>query len=184
MANDLTYYTDGSVKQIGHDTCTSGYGWIQCHPSSARKEFNSFSLLPPKVKLWEFLRFSLLLFITVVAVSIPTQTIVLTLYSHSCIHQLVRVDNPNKKLFNWKLIIWVIKIRNLHVKMTKVKAYTNDKFNEYASQLTKAGANIKDLLLTTNFFRLFFRLDQMARLIRRRSNFRSWSNNAIRAKNL
>ncbi|PKC16757.1 hypothetical protein RhiirA5_406641 [Rhizophagus irregularis] len=47
---------------------------------------------------------------------------------------------------------WVVKIRNLHVKMIKVKAYTNDKFNEYAGQLTKAGANIKDPIVNYKFF--------------------------------
>lgn len=42
---DFIFYTGGSVKQIGSSDCISGYGWIQCHSSSPKKEFKGSTLL-------------------------------------------------------------------------------------------------------------------------------------------
>ncbi|EXX51590.1 hypothetical protein RhiirA1_451592 [Rhizophagus irregularis] len=74
--------------------------------------------------------------------------------SNNCINTLQSLlHTPTSPCRQPKQKTWAVKIRNLHVKMIKVKAYTNDKFNEYAGQLTKAGANIKDpIVINYKFF--------------------------------
>ncbi|GET53990.1 ribonuclease H-like domain-containing protein [Rhizophagus irregularis DAOM 181602=DAOM 197198] len=117
--------TDGSVnsvKQIGCTTCTS-------------------------VRLWESSRSSSFSPIIVDALAIYTD-------SNNCINtygsQLhTPTVSPRRQLKQnnfliWKLIMWLIKTRNINLDMIKVKAHTNDTFNEHADRLVKASANIKD----------------------------------------
>jgi ribonuclease HI len=150
--NTFTFYTDGSVKNLGTPECRSGYGWIQTHPNTPRESFKGSTLFFPSSTKSEAMA------IMTALITIPINSICTIITdSANCVNTLQdkvknNITSPHQRLklnnfLIWDLIMWIIENHNLTINIEKIKAHSGDKYNDEADILAKAGRECPDPII-------------------------------------
>jgi hypothetical protein len=80
---NFTFYTDGSVKNLGTSECKSGYGWIQIHPNTPCETFKGSILFFPSSTKSE----TMAIMIALITISRNSICTIIT-DSTNCVHTL------------------------------------------------------------------------------------------------
>ncbi|PKK81004.1 hypothetical protein RhiirC2_767528 [Rhizophagus irregularis] len=158
----LTFYTDGSVQNIGTTHSLSGYGWIQTQPSTPKISFKGSTVFFPSSSKSETMGI-----LTTLIVSPYNCRINIYTDSANCI-----------TTFNTRMHLG---IKNLLVTLHKVPGHSNNPYNDAADTLAKAGAHIiESIIINHKFFAqqsLGFASWNHLHVIDR--NVRKWADNVI-----
>ena len=150
-ANSLSFYTDGSLKNIGLPTIKMGVAWLQTDPQWPLISFHStFCLHNPSSLLAELMAVIAALFVSPVNSNIEIFTDSSSVISNFTTTQFFLSSsthlNPIFKIPNyplWFYLFSLIKSKHLTLHFTKVKAHSDDSHNNQVDQLAKLdGPNI------------------------------------------
>jgi len=139
---EFTFYTDGSVTDIGTEQSSMGIGWVQVN--NANQVLHKFSA---KIYFWPS-AYKAELFSIQSAISTVSHNATIQIYtdSQSVISKFYKLstqlNNPNKLFkFNtwplWHILLNIIKSFNLNIHFHKVQAHTDNIFNNMADSLAK-----------------------------------------------
>jgi hypothetical protein len=154
---NFEFYSDGSVSNIGSIDCKSGFGWIQTNSNIPNISFKGSTIFFPSSFKSE--SFAILL----ILITLPPGAIC-RIYtdSQNCIDTFnsrlhSSAISPRRRLKQnnfliWDLIFWLITHHALTVQLLKIKAHSNNKFNDQADSLAKAGRDLKDPILINHKF--------------------------------
>ncbi|PKK72655.1 hypothetical protein RhiirC2_776945 [Rhizophagus irregularis] len=182
----LTFYTDGSVQNIGTTHSLSGYGWIQTQPLTPRISFKGSTVFFPSSSKSESMGILTALLVAPFNCRINIYT-----DSANCITTFntrmhLGIVSPHQKLKQsnfllWDLIFLLINQKNLLVTLHKVPGHSNNLYNDEADTLAKAGAHIREpIIINHKFFAhqsLGFASWNRLHVIDR--NVRKWADNVI-----
>jgi len=137
---ELTFYTDGSVIDLGNSQCSMGIGWIQLYNQNILHTFQS------QIKFWPC-SFKAELVAVLSAISTAPRNCSIQIFTdsqsviskyNSLIHTM-----PLSKPFNipywpiWNTLLNFIRSYNLNITFHKVIAHQDDVFNNKADQLAR-----------------------------------------------
>ncbi|GBC32282.2 ribonuclease H-like domain-containing protein [Rhizophagus irregularis DAOM 181602=DAOM 197198] len=128
----LTFYTDGSVQNIGGTHSLSGYGWTQVQPFTPKVTFKGSTVFFPIINKNQLY---------------PTIQHKTSLTS----------DQPTTKLKQtnfllWDLIFFLINEKHLLITLHKVTGHSSNAHNDEADRLAKSGAHLKEPIIINHKF--------------------------------
>src|SRR5260364_238665 len=138
--SELTFYTDGSVINLGNPQCSMGIGWIQLANQ------NIIHIFQAQIKFWPC-SFKAELLAILAAISTAPRNCTIQIYTDS-----QSVSSKFKSLINiiplpnflnipywsiWNTLLNLIKSCNLNITLHKVNAHEDDNFNNKADQLAR-----------------------------------------------
>jgi ribonuclease HI len=146
--DQFTFYTDGSLTGLQTSSCRMGFGWIEPHYNVTFK--GSCILNPSSTKSESYAILTALL-------TLPNNSTV-NIYtdSQNCIHNYNNFSNPllsRRKQLNhnnhllWTFIMEIIKDKGLKLTLHKVKAHSNNIYNDMVDELATQGLNIEPINL-------------------------------------
>jgi ribonuclease HI len=149
----FTFYTDGSLINLQTPECKMGFGWIELTTNTTFKGATIFN--PSSTK-------SETIAILTAIISVPNDS-TLNIYtdSQNCINNWKTFSDPlvsrrkqlNKNNHNlWTLLKDLTKTKNLTINFIKVKAHSNDTFNDIADDLVKQGLLYKPIYVQPKAF--------------------------------
>jgi ribonuclease HI len=149
--DQFTFYTDGSLIGLQTSSCRMGFGWIELHHKVTFK--GSCILNPSSTKSESYGILTALL-------TVPNNSTV-NVYtdSQNCIHNYNNYSNPllsRRKQLNlnnhllWTFIMEIIKDKGLKLTLHKVKAHSNNIYNDLADELATQGLNTEPINLNIN----------------------------------
>jgi ribonuclease HI len=138
----INFYTDGSVIDIGTNQCTMGIGWVQIDNNNQiiHKFFAKIHFWPSSYKA------ELMSILSAISTAPRNSTINIFTDSQSIITKYSNIyttlSNPNKLFkFNtwpiWHTLLNIIKSYNLQVTFYKVQAHSDNPYNNLADLLAK-----------------------------------------------
>ncbi|CAJ0892064.1 16934_t:CDS:2 [Entrophospora sp. SA101] len=145
--NNFEFFTDGSVKKIGHSECKMGIGWIVTSGPAKGSTFKA------NINKWPAQFKAELLAIFTAALTVPKEKII-TIYTDNQViinNFKLHKNKPNQTIRNkyktnhgpiWFTLINFLNEQSLEINFNKVKAHTGIKHNEVADQLASEGSNI------------------------------------------
>jgi len=162
--HQLSFYTDGSVIDIGTNQCTMGIGWIQIDNNN--QIINSYSA---KIQSWpSSYKAELLSILSAISTAPCNSVIDIFTDSQSVISKFNNLQlnstHPNKLFkFNswpiWHTLLNIIKSFKLHITLHKVQAHSDNHLNEQADSLAKQHPLSPLLSFNhTNIYNLYFSL--------------------------
>ncbi|CAB4424299.1 unnamed protein product [Rhizophagus irregularis] len=186
---NFQFYSDGSVLNVGSIESKSGFGWIQTHPSVPTTTFKGSTIFFPSSFKSENLA------ILTILITLPTNSIC-TIYtdSQNCIDTYntrltTPTISPRKRLKQnnfliWDLIFWLIHHHSLTIQLLKVKAHSNNLFNDKADALAKEGRySPNPIVINHKFFhRTSLGLINYNNIYVIDRSVRKWSNIPIQSK--
>jgi len=138
----INFYTDGSVIDIGTNQCTMGIGWVQIDNNN--QIIHKFSA---KIHFWpSSYKAELMSILSAISTAPRNSTINIFTDSQSIITKYSNIyttlSNPNKLFkFNtwpiWHTLLNIIKSYNLQVTFYKVQAHSDNPYNNLADLLAK-----------------------------------------------
>ncbi|RIB05043.1 hypothetical protein C2G38_2254036 [Gigaspora rosea] len=137
---ELTFYTDGSVIDLGNSQCSMGIGWIQLHNQNILYTFQS------QIKFWPCsFKAELVAVLSAISTAPKNCSIQIFTDSQSIISKYSSLIHtmPLSKPFNipywpiWNTLLNFIRSYNLNITFHKVIAHQNDEFNNKADQLAR-----------------------------------------------
>ena len=144
-ATSLSFYTDGSLRNLGHSTIKMGMAWLQTDPRWPLISFHtSFSLHNPSSTLAE-----LMAVIATIFVSPLNSSITISTDSSSVIFNYNKVSfflssspslNPIFKISHyplWFFLVNLINSKHIMLNLIKVKAHADDPLNIQVDRLAK-----------------------------------------------
>ena len=137
--HQFTFYTDGSVKQIGTVHCSMGIGWVQVYNSHAIQSFSA------QISNWPSSYKAELIAVISAISTLPRNSLVeIFTDSQSIIskfNKLQSLSSHSSKLFKfnawpiWHTLLNILKSFNIQLTFYKVQAHSNDLFNNFADLL-------------------------------------------------
>jgi ribonuclease HI len=144
--DQFTFYTDGSLIGLQTSSCKMGYGWIEPTLNATFK--GSCILNPSSTKSESYAILTVLL-------TLPNNSSIhIYTDSQNCIHNYNNFSNPllsRRKQLNhnnhllWTFIIELIKDKGLKLILNKVKAHSNNIYNDLADELATQGLNTEPI---------------------------------------
>jgi ribonuclease HI len=149
--NQFTFYTDGSLIGLQTSACRMGFGWLEINLNTTYK--GSCILNPSSTKSESYAILTTLL-------TVPNNSSV-EIYtdSQNCIHNYNTFSNSlisHRKQLNhnnhllWTFIMEIIKNKNLKITLIKVKAHSNNIYNDMADELATQGLQTEPINLDIN----------------------------------
>ncbi|RIA96716.1 hypothetical protein C1645_754305 [Glomus cerebriforme] len=142
--SEFTFFTDGSVLDIGTKSCKSGLGWLE---TSNTNNITSFCA---KISHHaSSTRAEIMAIFTALLTTPPNSQINIHTDSQCSISSFNRIMNPLTSLrwlhkipnfLIWQAVKHTITSNNLTVHLHKVKAHSNNLFNDAADALAKEGS--------------------------------------------
>jgi ribonuclease HI len=144
----LSFYTDGSVRDLLLPTCRMGIGWTLDH-TTIKADFSASAAINPSSSKAEALAI-----LSVLTVCPANSKVTIYTDSQTCIfnYQKMLTQYRYRKLLKiknhdiWKSIMKVMEIRYISLTLLKVKAHSNNLLNDRADQLSKEGSQSTYLL--------------------------------------
>jgi ribonuclease HI len=140
-AQHFTFYTDGSVVEIGTNQCSMGIGWAQIHNDQITHQFAAQAYSWPSSYKAE------LLAILSAISTVPRNSIVdIFTDSQSVIskyNKLLTTSRHSSKYFKfnswpaWHTLLNAIQAFNIQLSFHKVQAHTDDSYNNLADRLAR-----------------------------------------------
>jgi ribonuclease HI len=138
--SEITFYTDGSVRDFGTQDCSMGIGWVQIHQNNILHEFQA------QIKYWPC-SFKAELFAILSAISTAPRSCIIHIFtdSQSVISKFNSLQNsPCSLSFThtpysmlWYTLINLTQSYNHQIIFHKVTAHQEDRFNNHADQLAR-----------------------------------------------
>ncbi|CAB4485566.1 unnamed protein product [Rhizophagus irregularis] len=182
------FYTDGSVKALGQQGCKSGFGWIQVSNDAPKFTFSGSTVFFPSSYKSESMA------LLTAIITLPYQgTAIISTDSANCIHTFnhrinTPVISPRKKLKQnnyliWDLIFWIIHNMKLSISLQKVKAHSNDTYNDRADALANTGSFSEQPIIVNHRFFAQTSLGHIGwnNIYVVDRNVRKWADNPIQA---
>ena len=170
LQHQFTFYTDGSVKQLGTNQCSMGIGWVQVHDDQIIQSFSA------QITNWPSSYKTELLAILSVISTIPRNSCLkIFTDSQSVIskyNKLLTLSPHSTKNFKfnswpiWHTLLNILKAFNIQLSLYKVQAHSDNTFNNLADVLANNHSSSPLLLFNyTNPYNPYFTL--------------SWKNNFV-----
>jgi ribonuclease HI len=146
--DQFTFYTDGSLIGLQTSLCRMGYGWIEPNLNTTFKGSCILNPLSTKSESYAIL--------TVLLTLPNNSSVYIYTDSQNCIHNYNNFSNPllscRKQLNHnnhllWTFIIEIIKDKGLKLTLNKVKAHSNNIYNDMADELATQGLNTEPINL-------------------------------------
>jgi ribonuclease HI len=144
-SSELSFYTDGSVVDLGSNQCSMGIGWVQIDNSTVTHSFHA------QTKYWPC-SFKAELMAILSAIITAPRNCSIQIYTdsqsviskyHSIMHSSSALQYTNTPYFSiWNTLINLIKAYKLTIQFHKVIAHQNDEFNNLADQLAHNHYNL------------------------------------------
>jgi hypothetical protein len=144
----FNFYTNGSLIGLQTTSCKMGYGWIE---TQLNVTFKRSCILNPSLTKSESYA------ILTVLLTVPNNSIVdIHTDSQNCIHNFNTFSNPlisRRKHLNhnnhllWTFIMEIIKDKGINLTLFKVKAHSNNIYNDMADELATQGLTIEPINL-------------------------------------
>jgi ribonuclease HI len=149
----ISFYTDGSVIELGTPQCSMGIGWVQVDNSTTIHSFHA------QVKLWPCSFKAEILAILSAIITAPRNCSVhIFTDSQSVISKYYSICSSASKLSHthtpyfsiWQTLINFINSYNIQLTFHKVTAHQDDPFNNLADQLARNHQILPFLTFSTN----------------------------------
>jgi ribonuclease HI len=146
--DQFTFYTNGSLIGLQTSSCRMGYSWIEPNLNVTFK--GSCILNPSSTKSESYAILTVLLMLP------NNSSVHIYTDSQNCIHNFNKFSNPlfscRKQLNHnnhllWTFIMELIKDKGLKLTLNKVKAHSNNIYNDMADELATQGLNIEPINL-------------------------------------
>jgi ribonuclease HI len=158
--SELSFYTDGSVIDLGSNQCSMGIGWVQIHDTTTINTFQA------QIKYWPC-SFKAELIAVVSAVITAPRNCQIQIYTdsqsviskyQSITHSPSTLQYTNTPYFSiWNTLINFINSYNLTIQFHKVTAHQDNEFNNLADQLAHNHYNLPYLLFNSqNIYNTLF----------------------------
>ena len=163
-ASNLEFYTDGSLRDVGLSTIRMGMAWLQTHQDSPMVSFNTgLTSSFPSSAIPEFAALFTALLTAPAHCKVKIFTDSAVIISQFNKYKFLLKQSPTYLPFlkinnfvHWSCLFEVISFNNLEVSLIKVKAHSDNLFNNKVDALARNYASTSTLLLnTTNASKCF-----------------------------
>ena len=147
---DFTFYTDGSVIDIGTNQCSMGIGWVQIHSDQIIHKFTA------QLQNWpSSYKAELLAILSAISTVPRNSTINIFTDSQSVIskyNKLKSIPKQSSKYYKfnswpiWHTLLNVTHAFNIKLNLHKIKAHADNSFNNQADLLARAHSGAHKLL--------------------------------------
>ena len=145
-ASSLTFYTDGSLKNLGLSTVQMRLAWLQTDPLWPLISFHcSFSLHNPSSTLAELLAIIATLLVVPsnshIQIFTDSSSVISTFDKIQFFLSTPSSHNPIYKIHHYPLWLYLLKListQQITLQMKKVKAHSDDQFNDMVDRLAKS----------------------------------------------
>jgi ribonuclease HI len=143
--SELSFYTDGSVTNLGNSQCSMGIGWVQIDSGTVLNTFQA------QIQYWPCsFKAELVAILSAITTAPRNSNIKIYTDSQSVISKYDNIINSPISLQQtkitysdiWNTLINIIQSYNLNIEFYKVQAHQNDEFNNRADQLARDHYNL------------------------------------------